>query len=134
LSDKAGEVKGSRFAILRNPENLTDSQQAKLEMLATENTELYRAYIYKERLRLPLKLEPGDAAVELESWLSGACRSCISEIVELSKKIRRHKARIIDTMASGLSSARMEAINNKIKGHPSRPVTVFATPITSSLW
>jgi transposase len=114
-ADKASEVKGSRYALLKNPEDLTQCQQAKLEMLAVENTELHRAYTYKERLRLLLKLGPEEAASELGLWLSGACRSRIPEIVELSKKIRRHKVRIIDTVASGLSNARVEAFNNKIK-------------------
>ena len=108
-------VKKSRFAVLKNPEDLTENQQAKIELLALENGQLYRAYIYKERLRLLLKLPVDDATPELDSWLSAACRSRIPEIVELSKKIRRHRARIIDTVASGLSNARVEAVNNKIK-------------------
>jgi transposase len=35
--------------------------------------------------------------------------------VELYKKIKRHKERILETIASGMSNARVEAINNKIK-------------------
>jgi transposase len=113
--DAVSEVKSSRYALLKNPENLTEGQQAKLGILAAKNPELHRAYTYKERLRLLLKLGPDEATSELASWLSGACRSRIPEVVELSKKIRRHKARIIDTVAFGLSNARVEAFNNKIK-------------------
>jgi transposase len=54
-------------------------------------------------------------SASIGEWLTSACRSRIPEIVELSKKIRRHRERIIDTVASGLSNARVEAINNKIK-------------------
>ena len=111
----AASVKGTRYSLLKNPEDLTDSQQAKLEMLALQDSGLYRAYKYKERLRLLLKLPVGDATKELDAWLASACRCRIPEIVELSKKIRRHRTRIIDTVASGLSNARVEAINNKIK-------------------
>ncbi|WP_418776209.1 transposase [Holdemanella biformis] len=35
--------------------------------------------------------------------------------VELSKKIRRHKEAIIATVRHGLSNARIESMNNKIK-------------------
>jgi transposase len=112
---KAEKVKGARFAVLKNPEDLTKNQQAKLEMVAGEHRELYRAYLLKERLRLLLKMTPDEAARELEGWLSWASRCRIPEYVELSKKIRRHKERIIKTVEAGLSNARVEAINNKIK-------------------
>ncbi|UNT95843.1 transposase [Allobaculum mucilyticum] len=38
-----------------------------------------------------------------------------SEFVELSRKIRRHTQSILSTMKYGLSNARIEALNNKIK-------------------
>jgi len=112
---KARALKYTRFALLKNPEDLSRSQQAKIEALALENGQLYRGYVLKERLRLLLKMDAGEAEAELKGWLSKACRSKIPEFVELSKKIRRHRGRIIDTVASGLSNARVEAINNKIK-------------------
>jgi transposase len=112
---KASEVKGARFAILKNPEDLTGNQQVKLEMIAGEHSELYRGYLLKERLRLLLKMTADEAVEELEDWLSWAQRCRIPEFVELSKKIRRHKERIVETVASGMSNARVEAINNKIK-------------------
>jgi len=113
--DVAARIKGSRYALLKNPEGLTASQQAKLGMVAAQSSELYRAYVLKERLRLLLKMDAGSAEAELGSWLSSACRCRIPELVGLSRKIRRHRKRIIDTVASGLSNARVEAINNKIK-------------------
>jgi transposase len=111
----AESVKASRFALLKNPANLTQNQQAKLEMLAVADGELYRGYVLKERLRLLLKMTVDDAALELDGWLDSACRCRTPEFVELSKKIRKHKERILKTIASGLSNARVEAINNKIK-------------------
>jgi transposase len=115
LPSAADAVKGVRFALLKNPEGLTQNQQAKMEMLAAENGGMYRGYVLKERLRCLLKMTADEAAEELDGWLATACRCRIPEFVELSKKIRRHKQRILDTVASGLSNARVEAINNKIK-------------------
>jgi transposase len=112
---KAGEVKGSRFSLLKNPEDLTCNQQAKLEMLAGEHDELYRSYLLKERLRLLLKMSADEATTELDGWIAWAQRCRIPEFVKLSKKIRRHRQRIINTVASGMSNARVEGINNKIK-------------------
>jgi transposase len=112
---KAAKVKGSRFALLKNPEDLTDSQQVKLEMLSATNNELFRAYGLKELLRLTFKLKGEDAEQSLARWLCWAVRCRIPEFVELSKKIRRHREKILETIDSGLSNARVEAINNKIK-------------------
>ena len=39
----------------------------------------------------------------------------MKEIKELSKKIRRHKEAIVRSVELGISNARVEATNNKIK-------------------
>ena len=101
--------------MLKNPEDLSESQVAKIEMLALQNPQTHKGYILKERLRLLLKMDVESAAVELKGWLSCACHSRIPEFVELSRKIRRHSQRILDTIRLGFSNARVEAINNKIK-------------------
>lgn len=112
---KAAEIKGSRFPLLKNPEDLTQNQRVKLEMVAAEHDELYRAYLLKERLRLLLKMSADAAEAEIDDWIAWAQRCRIPEFVELSKKIRKHRERILDTVASGMSNARVEGINNKIK-------------------
>src|SRR5205085_5186567 len=47
----ARELKGCRFALWRNPEDLTARQGAKLAWIAKTNRRLYRAYLLKEQLR-----------------------------------------------------------------------------------
>lgn len=112
----AKAVKGSRFALLKNPEDLTEGQQIVLERIAREDRRLYRAYLLKERLRDVFKAESEEEARSLlEGWLASACRSWIPEIRELSKKVRRHKERILRSVGLGVSNARVEAVNNKIK-------------------
>lgn len=76
---------------------------------------LYRAYL-KERLRDVFKASSGtEARLRLESWLASAYRTRIDEVKELSKKVRRHKEAIVRAVELGISNARFEAINNKIK-------------------
>lgn len=113
--EQAQAIKGLRFVLLKNPEDLSENQAAKIEMLALKNRQMYRGYVLKERLRLLLKMDEISAAAELSDWLASACHSRIPEFVELSRKIRRHARRIIDTVRLGFSNARVEAINNKIK-------------------
>lgn len=112
----AKAVKGSRYALLKNPEDLTEAQGESLERVAREDKPLYRAYLLKERLRDVFKAGSGaEARLRLESWLASVCRTRIDEVKELSKKVRRHKDAIVRAVELGISNARVEAINNKIK-------------------
>jgi len=96
-------------------ENLTENQQATLEMLIKSDKKLYRAYLLKENLRLCFHYDNEEAVLELEKWLKWAERCRISEFVELCKKIKRHKPAILNSFKYHLTNARIEAINNKIK-------------------
>ena len=113
--DSAKDLKGSRWALLKNPENLTERQEIQLEMIAVENPVLHRAWQLKEKLRLLLKLPLDEAQVELRYWLSWAQRCRIPAFVELGQKVKRHLPAILDAIKLKVSNARLEAINNKIK-------------------
>ena len=113
---KAEEIKNSSYALGKAPENLTKNQALKLELIASENKQLYRAYFLKEKLRLLLKIKNVDEAeAELKRWLWRASHSRISAICDLCRKIRRHKEHIMNTIRLSMSNARIEATNNKIK-------------------
>jgi len=112
---QAKALKNSRFALLKNPENLSDAQQTQLHFLTKANPMLYRAYLLKENLRLALKAGPLEIVVALEKWMGWAQRCRIPAFRKLRMKIKRHFVAIITTAKYGLSNARSEAINNKIK-------------------
>jgi len=48
---RARKLKGARYALWKNPEDLTERQSAKLAWIAKTDTRLYRAYLLKEGLR-----------------------------------------------------------------------------------
>ena len=111
----ANAVKGLRYPLLKNPEDLTERQAADLELAAVSNPRLYRAYLLKEGLRLALKLPADQIRDAVEAWRGRAWRSRIPEFVELQRKVRRHMDAIVATAEHGLTNARVEAVNNKIK-------------------
>ncbi|MCR4554942.1 MAG: transposase [Succinivibrionaceae bacterium] len=85
-------------------------------MIAENDKRLYRAYSMKEHLRLLLKLkDTEEAETELKRWLWRSSHSRIAAFKELYKKIKRHKNHILNTIRLGMSNARIEATNNKIK-------------------
>ena len=109
--DPAGPVKGLRFPLLKNPENLTEGQASALSGLKAAGAPLWRGYLLKEGLRAG----PERAAGELDRWLALACRCRMPEFVELSRKVRRKRDGILRSIALGVSNARVEAVDNKIK-------------------
>lgn len=112
----ARRIKGSRYPLLKNPEDLTEGQAAALEAIARSDKRLYRGYLLKEGLRGVYKAgSPDEARDRLNSWLSWACRCRIPEFVELSRKVRKRKGAVVRAVELGISNARIESMNNKIK-------------------
>jgi transposase len=111
----AKDLKGARFALWKNPENLTDRQAAKLSSIQKTNARLYRAYLLKEQLRQIYRL-PADAAVELlDEWIAWARRCRLPSFVKLARTITAQQAGIVAAIEHGLSNARVEAINTQIR-------------------
>lgn len=114
--DCASAVKGSSFAVGKAPEHLTKNQQTTLEGIRKSNSRLYRAYEMKETLRLILKSDNVDEAENaLKSWFYWATHSRIDAFKELAKKVKRNMPFILNTIRIGLSNARIESTNNRIK-------------------
>jgi transposase len=112
----AEEIKNSAYALGKAPENLTEKQQLRIELIATTNNRLFRGYILKEKLRLILKIQdPDEAERELAAWCWRASHSRIQAFKDLYQKIKRHKKHILNAIRYGMSNARIEATNNKIK-------------------
>jgi len=68
-------LKGARFALWKNPENLTRRQRAKLSAVQQTNQRLYRAYLLKEQLREIYRVPAEHATALLDAWLAWARRS-----------------------------------------------------------
>ena len=115
IQKKAPSIKNAKYPLGKNPENLTKRQKDKLDEIREDHPRLYKGYQLKEGLRLIFQSDIDEAEYLLDKWLSWACRCRIPSFVELSKKIRRHREAIISTVRYGLSNARIESMNNKIK-------------------
>jgi transposase len=111
----AADLKGARYALWRNPEDLTERQAAKLADIARTNRRLYRAYLLKEQLRQVFALG-GEAGIALlDRWLAWAQRCRIDAFVALGRSIRRHRAAINETLRTGTGNALVESTNTKLR-------------------
>ena len=111
----ARELKGARFAVWKNPENLTDRQAAKLATIQQTNAKLYRAYLLKEQLRQIYQLPAAAASRLLDAWLKWARRSRLPSFVKLARTITEQRDGILAAIQHGLSNARIEQINTQIR-------------------
>ncbi len=118
LSDRIEDFKGVKFALGHNPEDCTDKQVEKLQLIENSYPDLYRAYQLKEALRLILHMkDPEQASVELAKWIEDAGNSGIKPMKELADKIENtHKENILNAIKCQANSAKSESTNTTIKG------------------
>ncbi len=114
-SARAAGLKNSRYALWKNPEDLTEKQQAKLAWIVQTDLRLARAYYLKEGLRTVFKLPLEEASEALDKWVAWAQRSRIPAFVKLQKSIVNHRSSILASIEHGLSNGRIESMNTKIR-------------------
>jgi transposase len=116
LSNKqiAKSYKGARWALLKNPESLTDTQIATLAQLKREGGALVRAYELKESLRAVFAgdLDTDTVTDILAKWYSWAQRCRIPQFVKVGQTIKKHVDGIQAAVERGLANGRHEGLNN----------------------
>jgi transposase len=109
--DNASALKGSRWALLKNPENLTGAQQTTI----ASNDPLYRAYLIKEQLREVFSLKGTHGQHLLTGDIVWTGRSQLPEMTALAKTLRRFKPLINNTLQQELANAGSETTNTHIR-------------------
>lgn len=112
---QARTLKRARYALWKNPQDLTPRQRHKLDWIAKTQPRLWRAYLLKEGLRYVFAVK-GDEGIEaLDRWIGWARRSRLPAFVALQRSICAHRTAIEATLRSGLSNALVESTNTKIR-------------------
>ncbi len=115
-AEQARALKGTRWALLKNPPDLTGNQRSTLAEISKTNGPLYRAYLLKEQLRAIFAADtPAAAKALLAGWIAWARRCRLPAFVRLAKTITRYRQLIINTMEHRLSNARSEATNTHLR-------------------
>jgi transposase len=112
---RARALKDARWALWKNPEDLTEHQAEKLAWIAKTDARLYRAYLLKEGLRYVFSVKGDEGKEALDRWSSWARRCRIPTFVELGTKIKRHRVAIDACLEHGMSNALTESTNTKIR-------------------
>ena len=111
-------LKGTRWLLLKNPENLDDrrNERQRLAEALALNEPLATAYYLKDDLRLLWKQPDKTAAtIFLEDWVRRAQASGIRMLKDFSKTLLMHRHGILAWYDYPISTGPLEATNNKIK-------------------
>src|SRR5690606_32521115 len=110
------QLKHTRYALLKNPWNLSAIEDAKLTTLPKTNATLYRAYLMKESFTAILdRRQQHVVRKKLEEWTSWAMHSGLKPFAKVARTVRQHLDGIVAYVATGLSNARSEGTNGKVR-------------------
>jgi transposase len=105
-----------RHAFRAGAERLTDDQREIVNLFRRGRHRLGRAWELKEGLRdLYRVVDPAEARDYLRAWVTSALRSRIDSFVMLARQVRRNFEGIVAAVELGLSNARAEGVNARIR-------------------
>ncbi len=113
--ERAKALRHARYALWKNPQDLTVHQEQNLAWIAKTDPRLHRAYLLKEGLRHVFAVKGQAGKDALDRWLSWARRCRIPSFVELGRKIIRQRDAIDAALDHNLSNALIESTNTKIR-------------------
>ena len=114
--DAGAALKRTRWALHKNPWNLTGIERDKLTALPAANRRLFRAYLLKEALAAILDgRQVHVARRKLGEWTMWAAHSQLKPFRKLATTIRGHLEGILAYVSSRLSNGRTEALNGKAR-------------------
>lgn len=111
-------LKGSRWLLLKRPDNLTETQTLKLGELLKYNLKSVRSHLMKEDFqRFWTYTYPAWAGRFLDEWCTRAMRSKIEPMKAMARTLRGKRELLLNWFrAEGdLSSGVVEGFNNKLK-------------------
>jgi len=108
--------KHTRWALLKDQSELTETQLAVLHELRRRSSILYRAWQLKEGVRDLYRLRwPSQARQHLDWWLCWAQRCRIPAFVKLAKTAKANRERILAAIDLGLSNSKLEGLASKVR-------------------
>lgn len=111
-------LKGSRWLLLKNPENLDPKyrEEERLSAALELNQPLALAYYMKEDLRqIWVQPDKATATLVLQDWVKRAFASGISLLIKFAKTVALYRRGILAYYDYPISTGPLEGTNNKIK-------------------
>ena len=113
---KSNEIlKHTRYDWLKNFDDLTERERDRLMSVKSLDLQTSHAYHFKIALQRLWQVNVSIAESYLRKWTSWASRSRMPDVIKLGKAMNRHIDGIMEAIRSGINSAVVEGLNNKIR-------------------
>lgn len=108
--------KGTRWVLLKNPENLTGKQRSTLDLLLSVNKKLFTAYVLRDEFREIFRgITPHSRLIRFANWKVNLRSAKIGLLSDFLKKINRWDEHIKNSLRYRHSNAFAEGLNNKVR-------------------
>lgn len=108
-----GVMKGQRFNLMRNPENLLDKHVKPLNELLAMNESINIAYLLKDQFRFVWEYKyTAWARKYLEQWLDWAYESELQPVIQFARGVQRDMERIVSWCKYPITNGRIEGFNS----------------------
>jgi transposase len=111
----AKRISQARYALWKNPGDLTHRQRHQLDWITKTSPRLWRAYLLKEGLRHVFAVKGAEGKTALDRWITWARRSRMPAFIQLQRRIVTHRDAIDAALDTGLSQGLVESTNTKIR-------------------
>ena len=111
------ELINSRWAMLKNQQNLTEKQRLKFEAISNANYEISRAWRVKENFKDLFNKEEDKKAVFnlFMRWIQSAKDHKIREVTKVAEMFNNHFAGVLNAIVTTYNNAMAERLNGKIQ-------------------
>ena len=115
--EEKAQLKGCRWLLVKNADDLTAEEQAKLAAMFGVSPELKRLHALKEAFRAVFETVPDrpTAQDQLADWVQEVHQSGLSSLTKFVTTLRNWWEVILNYFHDRLSSGVVEGINNKLK-------------------
>ncbi len=115
--EEKAQLKGCRWLLVKNAEDLTAEEQAKLAAMFGVSPELKRLHALKEAFRAVFETVPDrpTAQDQLAEWVQEVHQSGLSSLTKFVTTLRNWWEVILNYFHDRLSSGVVEGMNNKLK-------------------
>ncbi len=100
---------------LKNSDDLPDRERDRLLSVKSLDLQTSHAYHFRIAFQRLWQVNVSIAESYLRKWISWGSRSRMPDIIKLGKTMKRHIDGILEAILTGINSAVVEGLNNKIR-------------------
>ena len=110
------ELKGSRFALLKNEENRTESQEEIFQVIQEANLEVSVAWRLREDFKAIFNCTSyAEAEKDVNLWIDSVEKTGMKEVIKVAKMFKEHFTGVCNALCHPQSNAQAERMNGKIQ-------------------